>query len=138
MTAKSPAPMDKHVGAQVRLRRMMLGISQEKLGEALGVTFQQVQKYEKGVNRISASRLNQLSQVLGVSIDYFYEGAEGADGQPGRLAGFAEDGASPYLPDTYSSPDSLQLIKAFSRIGDAKVRRRIIDLVEAFAAAKPA
>lgn len=135
MTAKSPAPMDKHVGNQVRLRRMFLGISQEKLGEALGVTFQQVQKYEKGVNRISASRLNQLAQVLAVPIDYFYEGAREADG---GAPGFAEQGAAPYLPDTYSSADSLQLVKAFNRITDAKVRRRIVDLVEAVAATAPA
>ena len=134
MTAKSPAPMDKHVGSQVRLRRMVLGISQEKLGEALGVTFQQVQKYEKGVNRISASRLSQLSHVLGVPIDYFYEGAR--DAAPAS-PGFAEEGGAPYLPDMYSTPDSLQLVKAFARIPDSKVRRRLIDLVEAMAADRP-
>lgn len=131
MTAKSPAPMDRHVGSQVRLRRMLLGISQEKLGEALGITFQQVQKYEKGVNRISASRLNQLSQVLGVPIDYFYEGAREPQAAP---SGFAEDGAAPYLPDLLSTPDSLQLIRAFTKIESQKVRRRVIDLVEALAA----
>ena len=131
MTAKSPAPMDKHVGSQVRLRRMVLGISQEKLGDALGVTFQQVQKYEKGVNRISASRLNQLSQFLSVPIDYFYEGAR--DGHS-TAPGFAEGGAAPYLPDMYSTPESLQLVRAFARIDDQKIRRRLIDLVESLAA----
>src|ERR671926_591337 len=75
MATKSPNPVDKHVGGRVRLRRMLIGMSQEKLGEALGITFQQVQKYEKGTNRIGASRLHQIAQVLGVPISFFYEGA---------------------------------------------------------------
>lgn len=85
MVTKSPNPVDRYVGTRVRMRRMLIGMSQEKLGEALGITFQQIQKYEKGMNRISASRLQQTARVLGVPIDYFYEGAPQFDseGWPG-------------------------------------------------------
>ena len=75
MTKKAPNPIDKHVGSRVRMRRMMLGMSQEKLGDALALTFQQVQKYEKGTNRIGASRLQQISQILQVPVAFFFEGA---------------------------------------------------------------
>src|SRR6201982_2792332 len=79
MAKKAPNPVDKHVGSRVRIRRMMLGMSQEKLGDALGLTFQQVQKYEKGTNRISASRLQQAAHILQVPLPFFFEGAPGAD-----------------------------------------------------------
>jgi transcriptional regulator with XRE-family HTH domain len=75
MTKKSPNPIDKHVGSRVRMRRMMISMSQEKLGEKLGITFQQIQKYEKGTNRIGASRLQQISQILQVPVSFFFEGA---------------------------------------------------------------
>jgi transcriptional regulator with XRE-family HTH domain len=123
-------PVDVHVGSRVRLRRMLLGMSQEKLGEHLGLTFQQVQKYEKGINRIGASRLFDLSQVLGVPVQFFYEelAVSGAAG-----AGFGERPAESYAVEFLGSREGLELNKAFARITDSKVRRSIVDLVRAFA-----
>lgn len=127
---KVPNPTDKYVGARVRMRRIMMNMSQEKLGEALGVTFQQVQKYEKGANRISASRLQQISKTLEMPPAYFFEGAPGPDVATGE--GFA-DSAVDYVADFLSTAEGLQLNKAFARIHDARVRRRIVDLVVALA-----
>ena len=84
MAKKAPNPIDKHVGSRVRMRRMMLGMSQEKLGDALGLTFQQVQKYEKGTNRIGASRLQQISQILQVPVSFFSKARRTASGRPRR------------------------------------------------------
>ncbi len=106
----------------------MLGLSQEKLGEALGLTFQQVQKYEKGTNRIGASRLHQIAQFLKVDISYFFDGLAG-EKQP---AGFGEEGTS-YLMDFLSTSDGLQLNRAFARIKDPRVKRRLIALINALA-----
>ncbi len=131
---KSPNPIDSHVGSRVRMRRMMVGMSQEKLGEALGLTFQQVQKYEKGTNRIGASRLHQIAAVLGVQIEFFYEGAPHAEGQ--IAGGFAEAPNPPYMTDFLSTSDGLQLMRCFVRVRDPRVRRRIVELVEAFADAE--
>jgi transcriptional regulator with XRE-family HTH domain len=125
---KAPNHVDRHVGSRVRLRRMLLGLSQEKLGEALGLTFQQVQKYEKGTNRIGASRLQQISQFLKVEIAYFFEGLPG-EKQP---SGFAEEGTS-YVMDFLNSSEGLQLNRAFARIKDARVKRRLIALINALA-----
>src|SRR5215216_6979340 len=123
---KAPNPIDKHVGSRVRMRRMMLAMSQEKLGDALGLTFQQVQKYEKGTNRIGASRLQQISIILQVPVAFFFEGAPGPDG----LA----EGASPeYVQDFLSSSDGLKLVKSFMEIPSAALRRRVVDLVEEMA-----
>jgi transcriptional regulator with XRE-family HTH domain len=129
---KSPNPVDKHVGSRVRMRRMMIGMSQEKLGEALKLTFQQVQKYEKGTNRISASRLQQIASVLGVTIGFFYEGApvEGAAG------GFAEDASPAYVSSFMASQDGLQLMESFTRIKSARIRRTIVEHVRALAEAE--
>ncbi len=127
---KAPNPIDKHVGSRVRMRRMMLGMSQEKLGDALGLTFQQVQKYEKGTNRIGASRLQQISNILQVPVEFFFEGAPHLAG-PSRVDGDAPSPA--YVSDFLASSDGLALTKAFMRIGDAKLRRRIVDLVEQIA-----
>ncbi|ALA17330.1 MULTISPECIES: helix-turn-helix domain-containing protein [Chelatococcus] len=127
---KVPNPIDKHVGSRVRMRRMFVGMSQEKLGESLGLTFQQVQKYEKGTNRIGASRLQQIAKVLGVPVEFFFDGAPAADGVAG---GFAEAPSSSYVSDFLSTSEGVQLTKAFIRIKDAKVRRRIVDLVVALA-----
>jgi transcriptional regulator with XRE-family HTH domain len=124
-------PIDVHVGARVRLRRMLLGMSQEKLGEHLGLTFQQIQKYEKGINRIGASRLFDLSQVLGVPVQFFYE--ELAVGGAGADAGFGERPAESYAVEFLGSREGLELNKAFARISDPRVRRSIVDLVRAFA-----
>ena len=127
-------PMDVHVGTRVRLRRMLLGMSQEKLGEHLGLTFQQVQKYEKGVNRIGASRLFDLAKVLGVPVQFFYDEAPlGAMGAAEAMPGFAEPANEGYAAEFLSSRDGLELNKAFARIKDAKVRRTIVDLVRSLA-----
>jgi transcriptional regulator with XRE-family HTH domain len=124
-------PIDVHVGARVRLRRMLLGMSQEKLGEHLGLTFQQIQKYEKGINRIGASRLFDLSQVLGVPVQFFYEDL--AVGRAGASAGLGERPAESYAVEFLGSREGLELNKAFARISDPRVRRSIVDLVRAFA-----
>jgi transcriptional regulator with XRE-family HTH domain len=132
MTKKAPNLTDKHVGARVRLRRLMLGMSQEKLGDALGVTFQQLQKYEKGANRISASRLQHMSQILQVPVSFFFEGAPDVTGhQP--LSGISEALLPADVSDFLATSDGLSLTKAFMRIESAKLRRRIVDLVEQIA-----
>jgi transcriptional regulator with XRE-family HTH domain len=125
---KSPNPVDKHVGSRIRTRRLLVGLSQEKLGEALGITFQQIQKYEKGTNRISASRLQQAARVLGVPVEYFYEGGPQLEGPQ---SGFAEGAAADYVSDFLMTNEGIQLMKAFMRIRDASVRRRVIDLIDA-------
>jgi len=131
MSTKAPNPVDKYVGSRVRMRRIMLGMSQEKLGEALDLTFQQVQKYEKGTNRIGASRLQQISDILQVPVSFLFEG--GPTGVP-NLNG-AVDGPSPsYVSDFLATSEGLALTRAFTRIADAKVRRCIVDLVEQLAA----
>jgi transcriptional regulator with XRE-family HTH domain len=131
MSKKSPNPIDKHVGSRVRMRRMMISMSQEKLGEKLGITFQQIQKYEKGTNRIGASRLQQIATVLGVPVGFFFEGAPVPDGS---AKGFSESASPAYVSDFLATSDGLALTKAFMKVTDAKVRRRIVDLVEAMAA----
>ncbi|ACL55274.1 helix-turn-helix domain-containing protein [Methylobacterium nodulans] len=125
---KAPDPIDRHVGHRVRVRRLLVGVSQEKLGDALGVTFQQIQKYEKGANRISASRLQQIAEMLGVPVGFFYEGAPRPENwldeehvevarQPGS--------------DLFWTSQDLQLVRAFQRVDDPQVRRRLVALVEA-------
>ena len=126
---KQPNPIDIHVGSRVRLRRMMLSMSQEKLGESLGITFQQIQKYEKGTNRIGASRLQNIARVLQVPVAFFFEDAPG--GQSGGGSGVAEPRQTSYVVDFLSSSEGIQLNKAFVKIKDAKLRRRVIDLVRA-------
>jgi transcriptional regulator with XRE-family HTH domain len=128
MSKKEPNPIDRHVGSRVRMRRVLAGMSQEKLGDALGLTFQQVQKYEKGTNRIGASRLHQLANVLGVPVAFFYEEAPVAAG-----AGLAEPDAPEYVADFMSTTEGLQLMKAFVRISDGRIRRRLVDLAVALA-----
>ena len=131
MIKKAPNPIDKHVGSRVRMRRMMIGMSQEKLGEQLGITFQQIQKYEKGTNRIGASRLQQIATVLAVPVSFFFEGAP----VPETIGGPISEPASPaYVSDFLATADGLALTKAFMKVKDAKVRRRIVDLVEAMVA----
>ncbi|MCO5147785.1 MAG: helix-turn-helix domain-containing protein [Aquamicrobium sp.] len=126
---KKPNPIDVHVGGRIRLRRNMVGMSQEKLGEHLGITFQQIQKYEKGTNRVGASRLQAIASFLEVPVSYFFEGAPGE----GPSEGFAEDSQTAFVVDFLSSTEGLLLNRAFARIGDPKVRRRIIDLVRTLA-----
>lgn len=131
MTKKTPNPIDRHVGSRVRMRRMMISMSQEKLGERLGITFQQVQKYEKGTNRIGASRLQQIASILGVPVSLFFEGAP--DSQA-TAAGFADSGNPAYVSDFLATAEGLALSKAFMKVSDPKLRRRIVDLVEAMVA----
>src|SRR3954464_12464207 len=130
MPKKAPNPIDKHVGSRVRMRRMMLGMSQEKLGDALSLTFQQVQKYEKGTNRIGASRLQQIAHFLQVPVSFFFEGAPDLPAGP---AGTTEAASPSYVSDFLGTSDGLALTKAFMRIKDQKLRRRIVDLVSQIA-----
>ena len=127
---KTPNPIDRHVGARVRMRRLMVGLSQSKLADALDVTFQQVQKYEKGANRIGASRLQQLARVLDVPPSFFFEGAP-ASSHTGL--GFNEDPGNAYVVDFLSTAEGLQLNRAFSAIKDPKLRKTVLDLVERIA-----
>jgi len=124
---KKPNPIDVHVGSRLRLRRNMLGISQEKLGESLGITFQQIQKYEKGSNRVGASRLQAIASILDVPVSFFFEDAPGSEQAGG---GFSEENSTNYVVDFLSTTEGLQLNRAFVKIGDAKVRKRIVDLVK--------
>src|SRR5215467_11695923 len=127
---KAPKPTDQHVGARVRMRRIMLAMSQEKLGAALGLTFQQVQKYEKGTNRIGASRLQQISDILRVPVAFFFEGAPIASaphGSNGSALSMAQ------IDDFVSDSNGLRLIAAFMRINNAALRRRIVMLVQEIA-----
>jgi transcriptional regulator with XRE-family HTH domain len=128
-TKKAPNPIDKHVGRRVRMRRKMLAMSQEKLGAALGLTFQQVQKYENGTNRMGASRLQQMSHILQVPVEFFFEGAPNASAPHG--SGNASSVAQ--IDDFISNSDGLRLIGAFMRIDNAAVRRRIVMLVQEIA-----
>ncbi len=128
---KKPNPIDVHVGSRIRLRRTMLSMSQEKLGEALGITFQQIQKYEKGTNRVGASRLQNISAVLNVPVAFFFEDAPGE--QASDQGGMSEANSSNYVVDFLSSSEGLQLNRAFIKIEDPKVRRKIIDLTKALA-----
>jgi transcriptional regulator with XRE-family HTH domain len=131
MSTKAPNPVDKYVGSRVRMRRIMLGMSQEKLGEALGLTFQQVQKYEKGTNRVGASRIQQISEILQVPVSFLFEG-----GPSGGVSaeGFAESASPAYVSDFLATSEGLALTRAFTRITDTKLRRSIVDLVEQIAA----
>ena len=125
---KAPNPIDKHVGSRVRMRRMMLGMSQSTLGDGLGLTFQQVQKYEKGTNRMGASRLQHISDILQVPVPFFFDGAPQLMGQ---LNGEAPSPA--YVADFLATSDGLALSKAFMRIKEIRVRQRIVGLVEEIA-----
>lgn len=127
-------PIDVHVGSRVRLRRMILGMSQEKLGEHLGLTFQQVQKYEKGVNRIGASRLFDLANVLGVPVQFFYDEAPELSSAPtSPHVGLAEPPGENYVIDFLSTREGLELNKAFAKVSDPNVRRAVVEMVRAIA-----
>ncbi|MXQ11702.1 helix-turn-helix domain-containing protein [Microvirga makkahensis] len=122
MHQKSPSPIDRHIGSRVRARRILLGLSQEKLAESLGLTFQQIQKYEKGANRIGASRLLQIAGILDVSIEFFFEDAPG-------FSGSALTGDS-VMGEFLANPDSDRLIRGFLRLRDNELRRKVVDLVD--------
>lgn len=127
-TQKSPDKTDVHVGAMIRTRRLMLGMSQEKLGAALGVTFQQIQKYEKGANRVGASRLQQVSTTLGVPVAYFFEGGPAGAVKGGSTA--AMDEMTKFL----STSEGQRVCRAFSRMKDSRIRKQFVSLAEAIAA----
>ena len=127
--------IDAHVGSRVRMRRTLLGLSQEKLGEALGLTFQQVQKYERGANRIGASRLYQISRVLDVPVSFFYDEmpAEITEAPAGTMPPGLAEPSEQFEHDPLAKRETLELVRAYYKIGDARVRRRIFDLVKAVA-----
>lgn len=127
MPKKQANPIDAHVGHRVRLRRMLIGMNQERLGELLGLTFQQVQKYEKGVNRIGAGRLYEIASILGVNIGFFYDDIEEDVAQGAASLGGSRE--HPPVMEFMSSGEGIQLSVAFMRIKDVKVRRKILDLL---------
>lgn len=130
-----PSPLDVHIGGRIRLRRTLLGFSQAKLATAIGLTFQQIQKYEHGSNRIGASRLHQLSRVLEVPVDFFFEDAPPLTGS--GAPGLAEE-AEPYDagPDPMQRRETLELIRAYYRVEDHATRRRVLDLLKAMSGAR--
>ena len=143
MAKKQPSSIDAHVGSRVRLRRMLIGMSQEKLGELLGLTFQQVQKYEKGANRIGASRLFDISQILAVPVSYFFDDvSEEVASQHRLMSGHGGNGSGhgsghykdlesgPHMMEFVSSAEGFQLIRAYTKITDPRVRKRVLDLVK--------
>ena len=130
---RGPHPIDIHVGFRVRLRRNLLGMSQEKLGRAVGLTFQQIQKYERGVNRVGASRLFNLGRALDVPVSFFFEdlSPEAAGGGKRRARGLSEAPASVLEPDSLSKRETVELIRAYYRVTDPKLRKRVLDLLKA-------
>ena len=127
LVKKNPNPIDVHVGARVRMRRLTLGISQTKLANAIGVTFQQVQKYEKGTNRMGSSRLQRIAGVLQVPVTFFFDGA------PGQSKSVDKARSPDFVAHFLATSDGLALTKSFMQIKDAKVRRGIVKLVEEIA-----
>jgi transcriptional regulator with XRE-family HTH domain len=132
MAKKTPNSIDRHVGSRLRMRRVLMGMSQEKLGDQLGVTFQQVQKYEKGMNRIGASRLQNASRALEVPVEFFFHDAPQIDPNLSDSTGEVS-GASNFVAESLSSNEGIELNQAFARIKDRKLRRRIVELVRAVA-----
>ena len=134
---RGPRPVDAHVGRRVRLRRTMLGMNQAKLGEALGLTFQQIQKYENGTNRIGASRLYELSKVLDVPVSYFFDDMppEVAGERTGQPAGMTEAAGAAYEADTLAKRETLELVRAYYRIKSDKARKRLFELTKTIAKA---
>lgn len=132
-----PNPIDVHVGSRVRLRRTLLGMSQEKLGEAIGLTFQQVQKYERGANRIGSSRLFDLARVLDVPVAYFFDEMSPSTSarSPSRLKGLGEQKPAPFEPDPMAKRETLELVRAYYRITSPQVRKRVFELTKSLAAA---
>ena len=131
--SERPNPIDVRVGSRVRLRRNMLGLSQEKLGDAIGLTFQQVQKYERGANRIGASRLHELSRVLDVPVAFFFDDLDPVRA-PAIPGGFSEPPAAAFESDPLGRRETAELVEAYYAIDDAAVRRRLLDLAKALAA----
>jgi transcriptional regulator with XRE-family HTH domain len=133
MPKKAPNPIDKHVGSRVRMRRMMLSMSQEKLGDALGLTFQQVQKYEKGVNRIGAGRLQRISEALEVPISFFF-GTGASGGTTAKEAPSSAESVFGFL----QTSGSVRIVKAFHKIKSRKARQLLVEMAEELADAQAA
>lgn len=126
---KKPNPIDVHIGARIRLRRTAIGLSQEKLGEALGITFQQIQKYEKGTNRVGGSRMAAIAECLSVPVAHFFEEAPSATSTPDRFE------ATPTVTELAAMPDMARMMRAFSKVADSRARRSIIEITERVACA---
>jgi transcriptional regulator with XRE-family HTH domain len=135
----TPNPVDIHVGSRVRLRRTLLGLSQEKLGEAVGLTFQQIQKYERGANRIGASRLFEFSRILDVPVSFFFDDMSErvTSGSPDAM-GLADQAQSPIEPDPLTRRETLELVRAYYRIADPHVRKRLFELAKSLGAMEDA
>jgi transcriptional regulator with XRE-family HTH domain len=135
-----PSPIDVHVGSRIRLRRTLLGMSQERLGDQLGLTFQQVQKYERGINRVGASRLFDLARVLDVPISFFFDdmpdGLAGSAGGGSRRALGMADAQDAFGDDTMTRRETLELVRAYYRISDPNQRKKVLDLVKAMGPAE--
>jgi transcriptional regulator with XRE-family HTH domain len=133
----NPDPVDVYVGSRVRLRRTLLGMSQGKLGDAIGLTFQQVQKYERGANRVSSSRLFDLTRVLDVPVSYFFDemSASTSARSPGPLRGMGNQKPLPFKLDPMAKRETLELVRAYYRITDARVRKRVFELTKTLAKA---
>ena len=131
-SSTKPNPVDVHVGSRVRIRRVMEGLSQEKLGKLMGLTFQQIQKYEKGTNRVGASRLYEISQILSVPVQFFFDELPVEDGCE-QAPGFSESDSESNFLDFLGSREGIELNRAFQRISDPKIRRNVIELVRAMA-----
>ncbi len=129
-----PSPIDVHVGSRIRLRRTLLGMSQERLGDQLGLTFQQVQKYERGVNRVGASRLFDLARVLDVPISFFFDDMpDGLIGNAARRPAGVADAPETIADDTMTRRETLELVRAYYRIADPNQRKKVFELVKAMA-----
>jgi transcriptional regulator with XRE-family HTH domain len=126
MAIKTPNPTDKYVGARIRMRRLMLGMSQTGLAQGLGLTFQQIQKYEKGINRVGASRLQQIAHILKVPVEFFFEGAPSV---VGAKLDVPDAPSLAYVSEFLATPDGLTLVAGFVKIRSAKLRRSIVELV---------
>lgn len=130
----TPHPVDIHVGRRLRLKRTFLGLSQESVGKQIGVTFQQIQKYERGINRMGASRLYDFAKTLGVQVAYFFEGFGDYVVEDGAAAGAAESGAAAFEHENVNNRETLEVMRAYYRIKNPAVRKRIIELIKAMAA----
>ena len=129
---EGPHPVDIHVGSRIRMRRTLLGLSQEKLGDALGLTFQQVQKYERGANRVGSSRLYEISRILDVPISFFFDEMSGDVSNAGTVA--AVEPVEGSQRDPLARRETLELVRAYYRIDDPRVRKRVFELMKSIAA----
>ena len=139
---RRPSPIDIHVGTRIKLRRTLLGMSQERLGDALGLTFQQVQKYERGINRVGASRLFDLSRILDVPISFFFDDApygqtSSFGAQSNRLLPGVTDTGDGLADDTLNRRETLELVRAYNRITDPSVRKRVFELIKSMGPPEP-